>query len=89
VVDTAPQAELARDARRANVDGAFRVARAALVHGRTIALVDDVSTTGATLRACRAALVAAGARRVTSVVLARTMPSHLGISAGDDPGPLG
>jgi ComF family protein len=87
-VDTAPQAELARGARRANVEGAFRVTRRALVDGRSIALVDDVSTTGATLRACRATLVAAGARRVTSVVLARTMPSHLGISAGDDPGPL-
>jgi ComF family protein len=85
-VDTVPQVELAREARRANVEGAFRVTHAALVHGRTIALVDDVSTTGATLRACRLALVAAGASRVTSVVLARTVPSQLGISTGDDPG---
>jgi ComF family protein len=75
VADTVPQVDLPREARRSNVDGAFRVARPALVEGRTIALVDDVSTTGATLRACRNALMAAGANRVTSVVLARTMPA--------------
>jgi ComF family protein len=74
-VDTVPQVDLPREARRSNVDAAFRVASPALVEGRTIALVDDVSTTGATLRACGNALIAAGANRVTSVVLARTMPA--------------
>jgi ComF family protein len=73
IVDTVPQVDLPREARRSNVEGAFRVSRAALVEGRTIALVDDVSTTGATLHACRKALIDAGANRVTSVVLARTM----------------
>jgi len=82
-VDTVPQVQLPREARRANVDGAFEVERAALVASRSVVLVDDVTTTGSTLRACRAALLASGAARVTSVVLARTMPSPLGNSSGD------
>jgi ComF family protein len=74
-VDTAPQVELAREERRANVATAFRVACPASVEGQQIALVDDVATTGATLGACRRILLEAGARDVTTVVLARTVSS--------------
>jgi ComF family protein len=84
VVDTVPQVELAREARCANVEGAFRVVRATALEGRAVVLVDDVSTTGSTLRACRRALLEAGATRVTSVVVARTAPPSLEISSQDD-----
>lgn len=84
VVDTLPQVHLPRESRRANVEGAFRVGGTGRVEGKTVALVDDVSTTGATIRACRHALLEVGVTRVTSVVVARTMPSVLGISSGDD-----
>ena len=47
-------------ARRANVRDAFR-ADPARVRGRTVLVVDDVTTSGATLNACAAALLAAGA----------------------------
>jgi predicted amidophosphoribosyltransferase len=40
---------------------------------KTVLLVDDVVTTGATLRACRDALVAAGAREIAGVCFARTI----------------
>lgn len=63
---------LGRDARRLAVAGAFGAGvRADAVRGRTVALVDDVATTGATLSAAAEALLAAGATSVIAVVLAR------------------
>jgi len=67
--ETAPQARLGRGRRAANVAGAFR-AHGAAVAGRSVLLVDDVLTTGATARACRAALLAGGAREVRVAVVA-------------------
>ena len=70
--DTPRQASLERAERSKNVASAFRAARRAGVEGRAVLLVDDVATTGATLNACADALVAAGARSVRALVLART-----------------
>lgn len=52
--------------RRRNVKGAFTLAPegAAVIAGKTVLLVDDVRTTGATSAACVEALKAAGADRV-------------------------
>jgi ComF family protein len=70
-LDTAPQAGLTAAARRRNVRAAFAVRRKASVAGRTITLVDDVVTTGATALACGRELLAAGAREVRLVSVAR------------------
>jgi ComF family protein len=63
------QARLEKEARRRNVAGAFEGVPAAL-RGRRVLLVDDVRTTGATLRACAEAATEAGAAGVATLVLA-------------------
>jgi ComF family protein len=82
---TRSQVELPAEERHRNVRGAFQLAwryrwrrwpktrRAAVpsLEGLTVVLVDDVSTTGATLDACAGVLLAAGAREVRALTLAR------------------
>ncbi|HET6463620.1 MAG TPA: phosphoribosyltransferase family protein [Candidatus Krumholzibacteria bacterium] len=65
---TRAQSTLGREERLVNVEDAFR-ADASAVRSRDIILVDDLVTTGATLRACAAALSAAGARQVVAVAV--------------------
>jgi ComF family protein len=57
--------------REANVRGAYLVRRAESVTGRTVLLVDDVFTTGATIAECSRTLVRAGAREVRAVTFAQ------------------
>jgi ComF family protein len=67
---TKPQVSLPSDLRSANVEGAFVAPLPLTLEGKAVTLVDDVATTGATLRACAAALLGAGASRVTALVAA-------------------
>ena len=69
---TTPQTRLSRRKRRTNLRGAFAVnpRHGAVVRGRTVLLVDDVLTTGATAEACVRALNKAGAGDVHVVVFA-------------------
>ena len=68
---TPAQSTLSAARRAANGRGAFAVRRPAQLAGRSVILVDDVVTTGATLAAAAAALRDAGAGRITAIVLAR------------------
>ncbi|MCI0520869.1 MAG: ComF family protein [Chloroflexi bacterium] len=68
--ETRSQVGLNLAQRRENVAGAFR-ARPAEVEGQRILLVDDVSTSGATLDACARALLDGGAAQVWCFTLAR------------------
>ena len=69
--DSPPQASLPLDARAANVRNAF--ACAGDLAGRSVAIVDDVMTTGATLDAAAKVLRRAGASSVRGWIVARTL----------------
>ena len=65
------QARLTSVERRRNLRGAVRARRPEEIAGRTVLVVDDVMTTGATLDACARALKRAGAKSVKGLILAR------------------
>jgi len=73
VRDTEHQSRSTGEERRVNLKDAFRVEHPGNIRGRTVVLVDDVMTTGATLGECTAALTAAGACRVIPFALAKAL----------------
>ena len=72
---TVTQTDLPEAERHRNVGNAFAVRRRArsCLHDTVIVLVDDVSTTGATVDACASVLIDAGAREVRVLTAARAV----------------
>jgi ComF family protein len=70
---TEPQVNLGRSEREANVKGAFQVRDAGGILGERIILVDDVFTTGSTVKECARVLMEAGANEVAILTLARAI----------------
>ena len=68
---TKTQVELKGKERVLNVMGSFGVKSAEKVAGKTVLLIDDISTTGATLSEAARVLKEAGAREVVGLVIAK------------------
>lgn len=68
---TVTQTDLPEAQRLRNVSGAFRLCGGLDVRDKILIVVDDVSTTGATLDACAQVLLDAGAREVRALTAAR------------------
>jgi len=66
------QSSLTEFERRENVKETFLVSRPALVRGRTVLVVDDILTTGATMSEAARVLKDSGASRVLAATLARS-----------------
>ncbi len=69
--DTPAQANLDGAARRKNLRSAFIVTDAEAVQGRSVCLIDDVFTTGATASECSKTLLKHGVKEVRVLTLAR------------------
>lgn len=63
-VDTLPQSTLSEEKRRDNLRDVFLAVKEQEIAGKRILLIDDIFTTGATLRECTRALLRAGAAEV-------------------------
>ncbi len=70
---TQPQVELRGSERIKNVEGAFALRRPEQIQRKSIILIDDVFTTGATMNECASVLKHAGASQVTALTLARAV----------------
>ena len=70
---TVSQTDLPAAERQANVRNVFAARRNADVKGLVVVLVDDVSTTGATLESCARVLLESGAREVRALTAARVV----------------
>jgi competence protein ComFC len=81
--DTPPQVGLSRSQRMSNLAGSFGVKRPSLISRARILLIDDVSTTGSTIREASRALMDSGARSVDVLVLAFRTSAHSETSSKD------
>lgn len=71
IKETLPQVGLSKEEREKNVKGVFATRSGNLIKDKTILLLDDVFTTGATLEEAARVLKGAGAREVWAVTVAR------------------
>ena len=70
-IPTRQQNTLSREGRLVNLKGAFRIKNGISIKGLRILLIDDVMTTGATLRECIKVLAQNGVKEVRCLTLAR------------------
>jgi ComF family protein len=69
--NTPPQTLLDEEEREKNVSGAFGIKKEENIKEKVVLLVDDVYTTGATIRECSSVLKEAGVKEVRAITLAQ------------------
>ncbi len=72
---TEPQHELTREERLQNIQECFSIQNQKHINGRTVILIDDVVTTGATFAAAAKTVTQYGAKRVYALAVAHTPTS--------------
>lgn len=70
---TKPQVQFSGHERVKNVKGAFSVKHIEKIKGKRVVLIDDVMTTGSTLKECALALKKAGAKSIDTLTVARVI----------------
>lgn len=73
IKSTPSQGKHSTSARHKNMQGAFAVREKEVLVGKSVALIDDVFTSGATVKACVRVLKRAGVREVVVLTLARSI----------------
>jgi predicted amidophosphoribosyltransferase len=73
--ETRSQVGLSVSQRRENVHEVYE-ANPEIVKRKSVLIMDDVATTGSTISSCTEALLAAGARDVFAVTIARALSHH-------------
>jgi len=82
---TQPQSDLGLGERLSNLRGAFEARRSASLEGQSVLVIDDVTTTGATLHACFDALESAGVGHCVGLTLMRTLDLGGALRASERP----
>lgn len=67
---TESQTTMTLSEREENISGAFKVIKRNAINGKTILIIDDVITTGATISECGKALLDAGAKNIYAASIA-------------------
>jgi ComF family protein len=74
--ETLPQVRLSDKERRRNLSGSFFCKNKERVLGKKILLVDDIYTTGSTMKEAAKVLKESGAKEVIGIVIARALPGQ-------------
>lgn len=86
--ETAQQKTLSRREREKNLEGCFHVRDRAAVRDKTLLIIDDTLTTGATIHALAGVLLRAKAKRVCALTLTGVEQRHpFGVPSGEEPHP--
>jgi len=73
---TLPQTELSENKRRRNILGVFDCENQEKIKNQNILLIDDIYTTGSTIKECAKVLKNAGAKKIIAIVVARAVPKE-------------